>query len=120
MNKLIILTECIDEGVMNMWHFPPEEVTDKYQMAQYIIANLDRYDGTDMFSWSNLWHWRRYDERTPESLLQAIHDSHVDGDSEAGFDIHELDLSNPFQSAKTVKWSSESEMAQLAALHGTD
>ncbi len=103
-NTILILTESIDEGVMRMWHF---QAADKYEMAQMILENLSRYEA-DMFqgiSWfSGLARWRRSEKRTPESLLKAIANSHIDGDSESRFEIHKIDLARNGTEAEDVTW----------------
>jgi hypothetical protein len=114
-NKIFILSESIDEGIMRMWHF---QVANKYEMAQFIISNLTRYDRMGMFdgiSWqSGLYRWYRNKQFTPESLLKAIDHSSIDGDSESRFEIHEIDLSQNGEKAKEVTWSNEAELAELA------
>ena len=40
-NKIFILPESIDEGIVHIWHF---QVPNKYEMAQFIIANITHYD----------------------------------------------------------------------------
>ncbi len=103
-NKIFILTESIDEGIVRLWHF---QVDTKQEMAQQIIAHLDHY--ADMFngiSWySGLGDWRKRGPHTPETLLQAISDSHIDGDSESRFQIHCLDLANPDSEVEDVTWT---------------
>jgi hypothetical protein len=119
-NKLFILTESIDEGVMHMWHF---QVASKYEMAQFIIKNLSRYDNMGMFdgiSWqSGLYCWYRSQPLTPESLLEAIDNSSIDGDSESRFEIHEIDLSQNGEKAEEATWTSKTELAELATLHSS-
>ena len=113
--KIFILTESIDEGITRMWHF---QVTSKYEMAKFIIANLSHYDNIDMFtgiSWqSGLHSWRKSEQFTPETLLKAINNSSIDGDSESRFEIHEIDLSQNGGKADDVTWTSEAEIAKLA------
>ena len=103
-DTMFMLTESIDEGVMRMWHF---QVADQYEMAQMILDNLSRYDA-DMFngiSWlSGLAHWRRSENRAPQSLLNAIANSHIDGDSESGFQIHRLELVQNGKEGTEVTW----------------
>ena len=102
-NKLFILCECIDEGVIRMWHF---QVDSKREMAQYIIDHIDNYD--EMFkgiTWhSGMSRWRRREEHTPETFLQAIDKTSIDSDSESGFQIHALDLTNNGSRAEEVTW----------------
>lgn len=90
-NKLFILSESVDAGITNLWYF---RVDSKYEMALYIINHLHRFD--EMFngiSWySGLGAWRRSETKTPLNLLLAINDSHIDGDSESGFQIFEINL----------------------------
>ena len=103
-DTMFILTESIDEGVMRMWHF---RVVDHYEMAHMILDNLSQYDA-DMFngiSWcSGLARWRRSENRTPQSLLNAIANSHIDGDSESGFQIHRIDLAQNGKEGEEVTW----------------
>lgn len=117
MNTLFILSESIDEGIIRMWHFP---VANKYEMACYIIDHIEKYDDQRMFrgvSWfSGLRRWRDGSDHTPEDLLKAIEKSHIDGDSESGFEIHRFDLSDPIQYAEDDTWTSDKEMAELQAL----
>ncbi|GEM_PF-1880682 len=114
-DKIFILTESIDEGITRLWHF---QVTDKYEMAEFILANLARYDDMGMFdgiSWqSGLFRWRRGEQITPDTLLRAIDQSSIDGDSESRFEIHEIDLSQNGGKADDVTWTSEAEIAKLA------
>jgi len=105
-NQIFILTESIDEGIMRMWHF---QAANKHEMAQFIIANINRYDNMGMFdgiSWqSGLYRWYRNKQLTPETLLEAISNSSIDGDSESRFEIHEIELSQNGDKAKDVTWS---------------
>lgn len=116
-NKIFILTESIDEGVTRMWHF---QVANQYEMAKMIIANLAHYDQMDLFegiSWqSGLYQWRNGAPLTPETLLKAIKQSHVDGDSESRFQIHALELSQNGEKAVDVTWTNEAELASLKDL----
>lgn len=111
-NTMFILTESIDEGVTRMWHF---QVTSKYEMAQFINTHLSQYDGMGMFngiSWrSGLARWRNSEHRTPETLLKAIDNSSIDGDSESRFEIHQIDLSHNGEEAADVTYTSEEELA---------
>ena len=106
-NKIFILTESIDEGITYMWHF---QVASKYEMAQFILKNITHYDNMGMFdgiSWqSGLSRWYRNKQLTPETLLEAIDNSSIDGDSESRFEIHEIALSQNGEKAKEVTWTS--------------
>ena len=122
MNTLFILTESIDEGIVRMWHF---HVSDKYALAQFILANIAEYEsvGKDsMFrgiSWqSGLYNWHQSNERTSESLLEAIDNSSIDGDSESGFQIHAVQLSENGAEADDVTWTGEKELSELQRVHG--
>lgn len=112
-NALFILTESIDEGITRMWHF---QVTGKHEMAQLIIAQIGRYDKMGMFdgiSWqSGLAHWRQSGQLTPETLLKAIDNSSIDGDSESRFEIHAIDLSHNGEEAVDVTYTNETEFAE--------
>ncbi len=107
-NKIFILTESIDEGITRMWHF---QVPNKYEMAQFIIANITHYNNMGMFdgiSWqSGLYRWYRNRAFSPETLLKAIDNSSIDGDSESRFEIHEIDLSQNGEKADDVTWTGE-------------
>jgi len=111
---MFILTESIDEGILYMWHF---HVTNKYAMAQFILANLSHYDAMGMFtgiSWqSGLYHWRKSERLTPETLLKAIDHSSIDGDSESRFEIHAINLSQNGEKADDVTWTNETEFAEF-------
>ena len=114
-NTMFILTESIDEGITRMWHF---QVTNKYELAQFIIANIGRYDSMGMFkgiSWrSGLAQWRRSEQLTPETLLKAIDNSSIDGDSKSRFEIHTIDLSHNGAEAADVTYTHEAELAEFA------
>jgi len=114
-NTMFILTESIDEGITRMWHF---QVTNKYEMAQFISTHIGRYDSMGMFngiSWqSGLAQWRKSEQRTPETLLKAIDNSSIDGDSESRFEIHTIDLSHNGEEAADVTYTNEAEFAEFA------
>ena len=114
-STILILTESIDEGITRMWHF---QVTNKYDMAKLMIAHLAHYDDMGMFqgiSWhSGLAHWRSSEPLTPETLLQAIGNSSIDGDSESRFEIHGMNLLQNGEEADDVTWTSEAELSEGA------
>lgn len=114
MKRIIILTESIDEGILYMWYFHTEN---KYTMAQYILQHLDKYE--EMFkgiSWqSGLYEWRRSGNCTPETLLLAIDNSSIDGDSESRFQIHEIDPEKTGEEAEDVTWTNDEELREFAA-----
>ena len=114
-NTMFILTESIDEGIMRMWHF---QVTDKYEMAQLIIEQIDRYESMEMFSgiswYSGLAHWRKSEHLTPKTFLKAINDSSIDGDSESRFEIHKIDLAHNGAEAVNVTYTNDTEFAEFA------
>ena len=113
-STILILTESIDEGITRMWHF---QVTNKYEMAKWLIAHLAHYDETSMFqgiSWqSGLDRWRASAQLTPENLLKAIDHSSIDGDSESRFEIHAINLAENGEAAEDVTWTSETELGRL-------
>lgn len=85
--KIYQLVECIDEGVMNTWLFRAES---EWHVAKYITDNYWNY--YDLFKELGLDAHSHYEEEepiTPEVLLNAISESHVDGDSSSGFEIFE-------------------------------
>jgi hypothetical protein len=98
-----------------MWHF---HVTNKYEMAQLIIAQIGRYESMGMFngiSWqSGLAHWRNSEHLTPETLLKAIDNSSIDGDSESRFEIHAIDLAHNGAEAVDVTYTNDTEFAEFA------
>jgi hypothetical protein len=114
-NKLLILTESLDEGITRLWHF---QVSNKEEMAKFILAHLAHYDATGMFhgiTWlSGLARWRRSEHLTPETLLQAISRSSIDGDSESGFQIHVVNLAQNGEQAEEVTWLREAERTSEA------
>jgi hypothetical protein len=114
-DTMFILSESIDEGITRMWHF---QVTDKYEMAQFIIAHIGRYDSMGMFngiSWqSGLARWRKSGQLTPETLLKAIGNSSIDGDSESRFEIRTIDLSHNGGEGADVTYTKETEFAEFA------
>jgi len=48
--------------------------------------------------------WRRREEHTPETFLQAIDKTSIDSDSKSGFQIHALDLTDNGDRAEEVTW----------------
>jgi hypothetical protein len=80
--NLFILTASIDEGVMDLWTF---KAANKYQVLQYIIQNA--WDYIKLFDKMRLF---PDDVKTPEQLLKIIDKSHVDGDSDYGFELHQV------------------------------
>ncbi len=111
-DKIFVLTESIDKGIMRSWHF---QVANKCEMAEFIIANLDRYD--TMFKgrfWSSgLAGWQRREQHTPTTLLKAIDNSHVEGDSVSRFEIHEIDMSKNGAEAEDVTRTNNEELSLL-------
>jgi hypothetical protein len=109
-SKLLILTESLDEGITRLWHF---QVSNKDEMAKFILAHLAHYDVTGMFhgiTWlSGLARWRRSEHLTPETLLQAIRHSSIDGDSESRFQIHVVNLAQHGEQAEEVTWLRDGE-----------
>ena len=88
-NKLFLLTECIDEGVMRMWYFHADSIL---EVAESIV-NGDQnryYDLVQRLGWRP--GARRYETPTPNEILERINDSHVDGDSASGFQLFEINL----------------------------
>ncbi len=102
---MYILTENIDEGVVRVWHF---QVSTKLEMAEFILKKLDYFDATGLFrgiTWrSGIEFWRKGD-CTALGLLEAIEETHADGDSVSGFQIHQLDLSKNGSIATDVTYS---------------
>lgn len=85
--KIYQLVECIDEGVMKSWLFRSES---EWHVAKYITDNPWNYG--DIFKELGLDAHSHYEEEepiTPEVLLNAIGESHIDGDSSAGYEIFE-------------------------------
>jgi len=80
--NLFILTASIDEGVMELWTF---KAANKYQVLQYIVQNA--WDYIKLFDKMRLF---PDDVTTPEQLLKIIDNSHVDGDSDYGFELHQV------------------------------
>jgi hypothetical protein len=87
-----ILTESIDEGVVRMWSF---SATSKLEVAEQIVQNIANFAATGLFtgiSWtSGLARWHKAEQLEPQGLLEAISQSHVEGDSTSGFQLHRLE-----------------------------
>jgi hypothetical protein len=109
-SKLLILSESLDEGITRLWHF---QVSNKEEMAKFILAHLAHYDAIGMFhgiTWlSGLARWRRSEHLIPETLLQAISHSSIDGDSESRFQIHVVNLAQNGEQAEDITWLRDSE-----------
>jgi hypothetical protein len=87
--KIYQVVGCLDEGVSRSWHFRAKS---KWHVAEYMVRNYQNYP--EIFDDLGIETYSRYgeiDEITPEVLLTAIGDSHIDGDSAYGYEIFELE-----------------------------
>ncbi len=86
--KLYQLVACLDEGISYSWLFKAESV---WHIAAYLVDNYQDYP--DVFSCLRLDMYSRYEEEkvTADVLLNAIGESHIDGDSEHGFEFYEFE-----------------------------
>lgn len=83
MKKIYTLNESIDESILNTWIFMAENMEN---LLQQIFSNdeiLDRL-GFDVYK-------KCYIPPTLEELATRIETSHVDGDSESGFEVFVFD-----------------------------
>ena len=81
---LYILTASIDEGVTDLWSFWAES---EMQIAEHIMA--DPWNYRDFMDRLRV-NMRDVDNLAPADLLEYIHRSRVDGDSESGFEFHRI------------------------------
>lgn len=84
MKKIYTLNESIDECILNTWIFMAENIED---LLQQIFSNeqiLDRL-GFGVYK-------KYYTPPSLEELATRISTSHVDGDSESGFEVFSFDV----------------------------
>lgn len=87
MAKLFLITASYDEGIMYHWHF---FANDKLEVTEYVIDNFWNYE--ELFR--NLFLDIQRDRITPKNLLNKIENSNIDGDSQMGFEIFEIEFDN--------------------------
>ena len=83
MKKIYTLNESIDECILNTWIFMAENMEDLLQQIFSKDEILDRL-GFDIYK-------NHYTPPSLEELATRIETSHVDGDSESGFEVFVFD-----------------------------
>ncbi len=87
MAKLFLITASYDEGIMYHWHF---FANNKLDVAEYVIDNFWNYEKL----FRNLFLDIQRDRITPRRLLERIESSNIDGGSQMGFKIFEIEFDN--------------------------
>lgn len=83
MKKIYTLNESIDECILHTWIFMAENIADLLQQIfsdEYILDRL----GFDVYK-------KYYTPPSLEEIATKIVTSHVDGDSESGFEVFVFD-----------------------------
>jgi hypothetical protein len=90
--KIYQVVGCLDEGVSRSWHFRAET---EWHVAEFIARNYQNYP--DLFDDLGIEVYSRYGDAEPitaEVILNAIDESHIDGDSAYGYEIFEMEESD--------------------------